>query len=112
MNEYFSWSKVYQVAHTQGNYYIFTAEFGEGRHAGIILPAGMDDIWNMAGSRLMQAIDHDPRQAHSHESLLLRLSDWLSRNLKGEFVIRHDSRMVPPVEEDFEDIIPALRAMC
>jgi hypothetical protein len=110
MNEYFSWSKVYQVTHAQGSYFIFTAEYGEGRHAGIILPAAMDDIWNMAGSRLMQVIENEPHPPHSHDCLLQRMSDWISRNLKGEFVIRHDTRMIPPADEDRDDVIPALRA--
>lgn len=109
MNEYFTWSKVYQVSHAQGNFYIFTAEYGDGRHAGIILPTNMDDIWNMAGSRLMQVIENELRPPHSHECLLQRLSDWLSRNLKGQFIIREDITMRAPREEAEWDVLPALR---
>lgn len=112
MNELFRWSTVYQLAHAQGTYFIFTAEYGEGRHAGVILPAGMDDIWNMAGSRLMQVIDSEERPPHSHDVLLQRLSDWIGRNLKGEFVIRQDDKMLPPLEDRYDDVIPALRGMC
>ncbi|MBS1615346.1 MAG: hypothetical protein JST06_04425 [Bacteroidetes bacterium] len=109
MNEYFNWSKVYQVSHSQGSYTIFTAEYGKGYHAGVILPSAMDDIWNMAGSRMMQIIETEQRPAHSQESVLMRLTDWLGQNLKGQFVIREDTRMEAPCEESDEDIIPALR---
>ncbi len=109
MNEFFNWSKVYQVSHTQGSYTIFTAEYGQGFHAGIILPATMDDIWNMAGSRMMQIIESEQHPAHSLDIVLQRLSDWIGKNLKGQFVIREDNRMVAPSDEAEEDIIPALR---
>ena len=101
MHEYFKWSKVYNVAHEQGGYFIFTAEYGQNHHTGVILPACIDDIWNMAGSRLIQTISMEQQGAQSHEEVLHRLNSWVSINLKGQFKIELNEGMAPPPEADF-----------
>ncbi len=100
MEALFKWSKVYTMTHEQGNYYIFTATHGPARHAGVMLPAAMDDIWNMAGSRLMASIATEQRPATTHEEVLLRVSSWATRNLIGKFVIAPKEGMWPPAEMD------------
>ncbi len=94
----FKWSKVYSVSHEQGKYFIFTAEHGAGKHTGVMLPAVMDDIWNMAGSRLMSTIAFEQRPATTHDEVLQRLSSWTSQNLIGKFVIVPAEAMVPPAD--------------
>lgn len=101
MQELFKWSNVYQVAHAQGGYFIFTAEYGQNNYAGVLLPDCIDDIWNMAGSRLMHAISVEEEGATSHEEVLHRLNSWMSINLKGEFKIELNEGMAPPPEAEF-----------
>jgi hypothetical protein len=98
MNEYFNWSKVYSVSHAQGNYFIFTIEYGEKNHAGIMLPATMDDIWYIAGSRLIDIIGKEEVAANSHEEVLDGLNNWMSQNLRGKFSIAPVEGMYPPME--------------
>jgi hypothetical protein len=101
MHEYFKWSKVYNVAHEQGGYFIFTAEFGQDAFAGVLLPACVDDIWNMAGSRLIQTINIKEEVASSHDEVIQRINSWMSINLNGEFKIELNEGMAPPPETEF-----------
>lgn len=103
MESYFNWSKVYCVAHEQGNYFIFTVEYGQQKHAGVMLPANVDDIWNMAGSRLVQAISTlGDQAASSHDQVVQQLKDWTAQNLKGKFTIQETDEMGwPPLDEEF-----------
>jgi hypothetical protein len=102
MNEYFNWSKVYSVSHEQGNYFIFTIEYGKKNHAGIMLPSAMDDIWYIAGSRLIEIIDKEQAAANSHEEVLDSLNKWMSQNLRGKFAIEQVEGMYPPLELEAE----------
>ena len=100
MNEFFNWSKVYSVTHAQGSYLIFTVEYGKRKHAGVILPANMDDIWNMAGSRLIDLINTGQGGAATEEEVVEQLNGWMMQNLKGQFAIRHEEGMIPPLDLD------------
>ncbi len=97
MNEYFNWSKVYSVTHTQGSYLIFTIECDKKSYAGVMLPACMDDIWYMAGSRLMEKVNNQDTVG-SPEEVLEALNDWMTTNLKGQFSIEPVENMYPPIE--------------
>jgi hypothetical protein len=98
MNEFFSWSKVYSVTHAQGSYLIFTITYDKEKHAGVILPACVDDIWNMAGSRLMEMINSGQAGASSDEEVVAQLNEWMAQNLKGKFSIQPAENMYPPME--------------
>ncbi len=104
MQEYFRWSKVYCIAHEQGSYLLFTVEYGDGKHTGVMLPAVVDDIWNMAGSRVMDTIcAEQSAAAASHEEVLRQFREWTAQNLKGRFSIDEVEAMIPPplaLEED------------
>lgn len=102
MNEYFNWSKVYSVSHTQGSYLIFTVAYGRDAHAGVMLPAAMDDIWNIAGSRLIEKISSQVSPASSDEEVLCELNAWISQNLKGKYTIEPVDNMYPPLEFEGE----------
>jgi hypothetical protein len=101
MNTYFNWSKVYSVTHAQGSYLIFTAEYGKKNFTGVILPANMDDIWNIAGSRLIDKISNE-QPAASDEEVLRNMNNWMAQNLKGKFAIEPMEGMYPPLEVEME----------
>ena len=101
MNEYFNWSNVYSVKHSQGRYLIFTVE-RDNNHAGVMLPAGMDDIWNIAGSRLIDKMNSTEGTTSSHDEVLQVLNDWMKRNLVGDFSVELVKDMYPPIEFENE----------
>lgn len=101
MNTFFNWSKVYSVTHAQGRYLIFTIEYGKKNYTGVILPEGMDDIWYVAGSRLMEKMNTD-EPAESDEEVLKRLNSWMAQNLNGKFVIEPVEGMYPPLELEMD----------
>jgi hypothetical protein len=101
MNTYFNWSKVYSVTHAQGNYLIFTIEYGRKNYAGVMLPAAMDDIWNIAGSRLIEKMNIE-EGASSDDEVLARLNFWMEQNLSGHFAIQPVENMYPPIEMEYE----------
>lgn len=102
MNEYFNWSKVYSVTHSQGSYFIFTAAYGSEARAGVMLPASMDDIWNIAGSRLIEKITHQVAPPRTDDEVLREMNRWISQNLKGSFTIEPVDNMYPPIEFEGE----------
>ena len=101
MNEYFNWSKVYSVSHAQGSYLIFTVEYGSNNHAGVILPTCMDDIWYVAGSRLVDIVNQG-QGAATHEEVLETINSWMSLNLRGKFAVEEAEGMYPPLELEAE----------